>query len=69
MKLKLTKEPVTSFACANAAPEPLGGLTWCWAAGGRVTLQDWGAIGELVGGVAVIATLVYLAMQTREGRG
>ncbi len=34
-----------------------------------MTHQDWGAIGELVGGVAVIATLVYLAMQTREGRG
>lgn len=31
MKLKLTKEPVTSVACATAAPEPLGSLTWCWA--------------------------------------
>ena len=31
-----------------------------------MTLQDWGAIGELVGGVAVIATLVYLALQIRQ---
>ena len=29
MKLKLTKEPVTSIAYANDAPEPLGSLTWC----------------------------------------
>ena len=33
-----------------------------------MTLQDWGALGELVGGVAVIATLIYLAMQTRQAR-
>jgi len=33
-----------------------------------MTLQDWGAIGELVGGVAVIVTLVYLAVQIREYR-
>jgi hypothetical protein len=33
-----------------------------------MTLQDWGSIGELVGGVAVIATLIYLAMQTRQAR-
>jgi hypothetical protein len=33
-----------------------------------MTLQDWGAIGELVGGIAVIATLIYLAMQTRQAR-
>lgn len=31
-----------------------------------MTLQDWGAIGELVGGVAVIVTLVYLAVQLRQ---
>ena len=31
-----------------------------------MTLQDWGAIGELVGGVAVIATLIYLAVQLRQ---
>jgi hypothetical protein len=35
--------------------------------GGRdVTLQDLGAIGDLVGGLAVIATLVYLARQIRD---
>jgi len=33
-----------------------------------MTLQDWGALGELVGGVAVIATLIYLAVQTRQAR-
>ena len=33
-----------------------------------MTMQDWGAIGELVGGVAVIATLAYLAIQTRQAR-
>ena len=31
-----------------------------------MTLQEWGALGELVGGVAVIATLIYLAVQTRQ---
>ena len=31
-----------------------------------MTIQDWGAIGELVGGVAVFATLVYLALQIRQ---
>ena len=30
-----------------------------------MTIQEWGAIGELVGGVAVIATLIYLAIQIR----
>lgn len=33
-----------------------------------MTLQEWGALGELVGGVAVIATLAYLAVQTRQAR-
>ena len=33
-----------------------------------MTLQDLGAIGELVGGIAVIVTLVYLAIQIREYR-
>ena len=31
-------------------------------------IMELGAIGELVGGVAVLATLVYLAVQVREGR-
>lgn len=33
-----------------------------------MTIQDLGAIGDLVGGIAVIATLVYLAIQIREYR-
>ena len=31
-----------------------------------MTIQDWGAIGEIVGGVAVLVTLVYLAIQLRQ---
>ena len=31
-----------------------------------MTIQDLGALGELVGSVAVLATLVYLALQTRQ---
>lgn len=30
-----------------------------------MTIQDWGAVGELVGGVAVLITLIYLALQLR----
>jgi hypothetical protein len=30
-----------------------------------MTIQDLGAIGEMVGGVAVLATLIYLAVQIR----
>jgi hypothetical protein len=30
-----------------------------------MTIQDWGAIGEIVGAIAVLATLVYLAKQIR----
>jgi hypothetical protein len=29
-------------------------------------VQDWGAVGEILGGIAVIVTLVYLARQIRE---
>ncbi len=32
----------------------------------NLTIQDLGAIGELLGSVAVLATLVYLALQTRQ---
>jgi hypothetical protein len=32
-----------------------------------LTLQDLGAIGELVGGLAVIVTVIYLAIQIRHG--
>ncbi len=31
-----------------------------------MTIQDWGAIGEMVGGLAVIVTLGYLAFQLRQ---
>ncbi len=31
-----------------------------------MTIQDWGAIGEIVGGVGVIVTLIYLAAQIRQ---
>lgn len=30
-----------------------------------MSIQDWGALGEIVGGVAVIFTIVYLALQLR----
>lgn len=31
-----------------------------------MNIQDLGAIGEIVGGIAVLATLIYLAMQVRQ---
>jgi hypothetical protein len=31
-----------------------------------MTIQDFGAIGEIVGGIAVIATLIYLSVQLRQ---
>ncbi len=31
-----------------------------------MTIQDLGAIGEFIGGVAVLVTLIYLAMQIRQ---
>ncbi len=31
-----------------------------------MTLQDWGALGELIGAVAVVITLIYLAKQIRQ---
>ena len=33
-----------------------------------LTIQDLGALGELLGSIAVLATLVYLALQTRHAR-
>jgi hypothetical protein len=30
-----------------------------------MTIQDWGSLGELVGAIATVATLVYLAIQIR----
>jgi hypothetical protein len=34
-------------------------------AGKAMTLQDFGALGDLIGGVAVVVTLFYLALETR----
>ena len=31
-----------------------------------MNLQDWGAIGEVVSALAVVATLIYLAKQIRQ---
>ena len=31
-----------------------------------MTIQDWGSIGEILGAIATIATLVYLATQVRQ---
>ena len=30
-----------------------------------MTIQDWGAIDEVVGAIAVVLTLIYLAFQLR----
>jgi len=31
-----------------------------------MTILEWGAVGELIGGIAVLITLVYLALQIRQ---
>jgi len=31
-----------------------------------VSIQDWGAIGEIIGALAVVASLIYLAVQIRQ---
>ena len=31
-----------------------------------MTIQDWGSIGEILGAIATIATLIYLALQIRQ---
>ena len=31
-----------------------------------MSIEEWGAIGEIVGGIGVIATLIYLAIEIRE---
>lgn len=31
-----------------------------------MNIQDWGAVGEIIGGIAVVASLVYLALQIRQ---
>jgi len=32
-----------------------------------MSLQDWGAIGELIGGVAIIVSLLYVGLQIKHG--
>jgi len=32
-----------------------------------MTLQEWGALGELVGGVAIIVSLIYVGLQIKQG--
>ena len=34
-----------------------------------MTLQDFGALGDLIGGIAVVFTLIYLAVQVRQNTG
>jgi len=31
-----------------------------------MNIQDWGAVGEILGGLAVVATIIYLSVQIRE---
>ena len=31
-----------------------------------MTLQDWGALGELVGGIVIIVSLVYVGLQIKQ---
>ena len=31
-----------------------------------MSIQDWGAIGEIIGALAVVASLIYLAVQIRQ---
>ena len=31
-----------------------------------MTIQDWGALGELVGGIAIIVSLIYVGLQIRQ---
>jgi hypothetical protein len=33
-----------------------------------VSVQDWGAVGEILGAIAILVTLVYLATQVRYAR-
>ncbi len=33
-----------------------------------MTIQDWGAIGELISGIAILVTLIYLAVQVKYAR-
>lgn len=32
----------------------------------ELTIQDWGSVGEIIGGIAVLVTIAYLAIQLRQ---
>ena len=51
---------------ALAPTRGFGRLTrsFAWGSADALTIQDWGAIGEIVGAVGIVVTLIYLA---REG--
>lgn len=34
-----------------------------------MTIQDWGSVGELVGGLAIIISLLYVGLQVRQSTG
>ena len=31
-----------------------------------MTIQDWGAVGEIIGGIAIIISLIYVGLQIRQ---
>jgi uncharacterized membrane protein YccF (DUF307 family) len=33
-----------------------------------MTIQEWGAVGELISAIAILITLVYLAVQIKQAR-
>ena len=32
----------------------------------ELTIQDWGALGEMIGSIAIIISLIYLVLQIRQ---
>jgi hypothetical protein len=36
---------------------------------GRMSLEHWAAVAEIVGAIAVVATLIYLAIQVKQNTG
>lgn len=32
-----------------------------------MTIQDWGALGEMIGGAAIIVSLIYVGVQLKQG--
>ena len=54
--------PQPTRPAAVAAERP---VRWAAAADSRMTLQDLGSLGELIGGIAVVVSLIYLGVQIR----